>query len=177
MSFEGVSSLHSKGLCFYSGYDSEGMPKAKGQKREHLSAHGCKVLPQPPVGFRRPIKNQCLTTHLLEGSGEAWCSRPRETAYTSIPSNAQKNSTNDLNATHKGAITPPGLQFKIFSVYSGSCSYNLPPRAEEQGTDRHTPLPRFMLTTVPVKLLKQAASYNIVTNQRLDMCVRTGSFR
>lgn len=36
---------------------------------------------------------------------------PREAAHTSTPSTTQRNSTSDLNATHKGAITSPGLQF------------------------------------------------------------------
>lgn len=106
-----MPSLHPEGLHFYPGYDSEDMPKAKKQKKKYPSATGTEVLPQHPAGFRRPIKSHWLNTHSSEGSGEEWHSRPIEAAHTSNPSNAQKNSTSDLNATHKGAITPPGLQF------------------------------------------------------------------
>lgn len=106
-----MSSLHPKGLHFYPGYDSEDMPEATKQKRKYPSATGAEVLPQHPVGFRRPIKNHWLNTHPSEGSGEEWHSRPREAAHTSTPSTTQRNSTSDPNATHTGAVTPPGLQF------------------------------------------------------------------
>lgn len=160
LSFEGISSLHPKHLHFCPDYDLEDMPEAKKkQKRKHPSATGAEVLPQHLVGFRRSIKNHWLNSHPLEGSEEEWHSRPREAAYTSTPSITHRNSTNDLNATHNGAITPPGSQFYIGSVYSGNCSYNLPPRGKEQVTD--TPIHRFLLTTVPVKLQKKSSIIHV----------------
>lgn len=139
LSFEGMCSLCPKCLHFYPGYDSEDMTETKkNKKRRHPSATGAEVLSQNPVGFRRPIKHHWLNTHPLEGNGKEQHPRPREDACTSTPSNTQRSCVSDLNATHEGAITPPGLQFYLHSVYPGNCPCNLPPREKEQVTDTHT---------------------------------------
>jgi len=64
--------------------------KLRDRRESILLPTGAEVWSQSLVGFRRPTKNQWLTTHLFKGIGEAQHSRPRETAYTSTPSNAQK---------------------------------------------------------------------------------------
>lgn len=132
------------------------MPEAKGQKREHLSAHGCRST-APTSCWNQETNKEYVAHHspFRRKRRNMALKAKRNCMYQ----HSQRNSTNDLKATHKGAITPPGLQFKIFSVNSGSCYYNLPPRGKEQGTNTHIPIGRFMLTTAPLKLLKQVISY------------------
>lgn len=130
------------------------MPEAKGQKTEHPSAHGCRSTSPTSCWIQETNKESVAHHSPLR---RKWRSMALKAKRNCMYQHSQRNSTNDLKATHKGAKTPPGLQFKIFSIYAGSCYYNL--RGKAQGTDTHIPTCRFMLTTVPVKLLKQVISY------------------
>lgn len=120
-----------KHLHFYTGYDSKDMPETekKNQKKEVSFCHRCRST-APTSCWNQETHKASLAQHSpLRRNGKERHPRPREAVCTS---NTQRGFTSDLNATHKGVITSPGLQFYICSVYSGNCSCNLPPREKSR---------------------------------------------